>query len=62
MARVLLGLDMFLMMWRDGFKLRDYRKAKTDISMLGDKIDIYIYIYITYYILPIIYYLSYIAY
>ena len=41
--------------WQDGFKLRDYRKAETDISIVGDKIYIYIYmyIYITYYILPI---------
>ena len=25
-------------MWQDGFKLRDYRKAESDICLLGDKI------------------------
>ena len=53
--------DIYIYIWQDGFKLRDYRKAETDISLLGDKIYIYIYIYmfiyyllsITYYILPI---------
>ena len=24
--------------WQDGFKLRDYRKAESDIRMVGDKI------------------------
>ena len=59
---LLLSNVAVLVIWQDGFKLRDYRKAETDISIVGDKIDIYIYIYIYIYEYIYIYYLSYITY
>ena len=31
-------LVVFLYIWQDGFKLRDYLKAESDIRLLGDKI------------------------
>ena len=29
---------MHIYIWQDGFKLRDYLKAESDIRLLGDKI------------------------